>query len=376
MIVVVDVVLDFLYVIAQRRLSAARKLMQIGLAIAVTSFGVGSLVFSMSYNGIVLTADTNSAAVSPFLINIFLVIGQLALVSGIVLEVYQQLLGEGAPANRAKSIDLRSLSKGSAPKLSAEFPNTIEASGTRESLFLQRKADEPLEDWLDRSTLALTNFAQTELVELNQHESEHPLALGATAHIPHCFALGFLVANRRLVNYYCWDRDSKKEEKSRWVDTRDKRTRGQSTSEGIKHFLSERIEHEKQVKRLGLSIELSIESAPEVFLEKAELDAVCQIKLPKQYIGNLFSEKEQVKIISEIRELMNNQLLKQYSNVKELHITITGQNSFIMRFAADLNQNHIPSVIKIYHFENNSYPWCFNLSPNSDEVSFTVFKSN
>ena len=376
MTVVKDIVLDFLYVIAQRRLSAARNLMQLGLAIAVAALGIGSLVFSMSFNGIVLTADTNSSAVSPFLINIFLVIGELALISGIVLELYQQFLGEGSQANRAKSIDLRSLSQGSAPKLSVEFPNTIEASGTRESLFLQKKTDESLEDWLDRSTQVLTNFAQTELVELNQHESEHPLAIGATAHIPHCFTLGFLVANRRLVNYYCWDRDSKKEEKSRWVDTRDKRTRGQSISEGIKDFLSGRIDDEKEVKKLGLSIELSIKSDPEIFLEKAELDAVCQIKLSKQYIGNLFSEKEQVKIISEIRELMNNQLLKKYSNVEELHITITGQNSFIMRFAADLNQNHIPRAIKIYHFENNSYPWCFNLSPNSDEVSFTVFKNN
>ncbi|OCQ17949.1 hypothetical protein A7985_25060 [Pseudoalteromonas luteoviolacea] len=371
-----DVILDFLYVIAQRRLSAARKLMQVGLAVAVAALGVGSLVFSMSYNGIVLTADTKGSAVAPFLINILLVIGELALVSGIALEVYQQFFGEGSSAKRAKSIDLRSLSKGSAPKLSTEFSNTIEASGTRESLFLQQKTDESLEDWLDRSTQALTNFAQTELVELNQHESEHPLAIGAIAHIPHCFTLGFLVANRRLVNYYCWDRDSKKEEKSRWVDTRDKRTRGQSTSEGIKHFLSERIDDEKEVKRLGLSIELSIKSDPEVFLEKTELDAVCQIKLPKQYIGNLFSEKEQVKIISEIRDLINNQLLKKYSNVEELHITITAQNSFIIRFAADLNQNHIPSSIKIYHFENNSYPWCFNLSPNCDELSFTVFKSN
>lgn len=367
-----DIILDFLYVIAQRRLSAARKLMQVGLAVAGIALGIGSLVFSMSFNGIVLTADTNGSTVSPILINTFLIIGELVLVAGIVLEIYQQFWGEASQANRAKSVDLRSLLKGSAPQLSKVFTQTIEGSGTRKSLYLQQQRDELLNDWLDRSSESLTHFAQNELVELNQHESEHPLALGAIAHVPHCFALGFLVANRRLVNYYCWDRDSKKEEKSRWIDCRDKRTRGQSISGEVKGYKSNNICSEKEVKKLGLSIEFSIPSDPEVFLEKAGLDAVYQIKLPKQYIGNLFSEKEQVKIISEIRELMNNQLLKKYSSVEELHITITGQNSFVMRFAADLNQNHIPKVIKVYHFEKNDYPWFFNLSPNSDVVNFSV----
>ena len=367
-----DIILDFLYVVAQRRLSAARKLMQVGLAVTGIALGIGSLVFSMSFNGVVLTTATNSSTVSPTLINIFLIIGELALVSGIMLEIYQQFWGEASQANRAKSIDLRSLLKGSAPQLSKVFTQTIEGSGTRKSLYLQQQKDESLNNWLDRSSKSLTHFAQNELVELNQHESEHPLALGAIAHVPHCFALGFLVANRRIVNYYCWDRDSKKEEKSRWIDCRDKRKRGQSISGEVEDYVSDNINSEKDVKKLGLSIEFSIPSDPEVFLEKADLDAVCQIKLPKQYIGNLFSEKEQVKIISEIRELMNNQLLKKYSNVEELHITITGQNSFVMRFAADLNQNHIPSVIKIYHFEKNDYPWVFNLSPNSDVVNFSV----
>ncbi len=372
----IDIILDFLYVIAQIRLSAARKLMQVGFAIASLALGFGSLVFSMTFNGIVFTADTDSSMVSPILINMFLIIGELALVSGILLEIYQHFLGEASQAKRAKSIDLRSLPKGHAPQLSKVFSQTIESSGTRKSLYLQQQNGESLNDWLDRSTNALTTFAQNELNELNQHDSEHPLALGAIAHVPHCFTLGFLVANRRLVNYYCWDRDSKKEEKSRWIDCRDKRTRGQSISGQVKTYLSGNISSDKDVRKLGLSIELSIPSVAEVFLEKVNLDAVCQIKLPKQYIGNLFSEKEQVKVISEIRELMNNQLLKQYSNVAELHITITGQNSFIMRFAADLNQNHIPSVINVYHFEKNNYPWFFSLSPNSDEVKYSLLTNN
>lgn len=367
-----DVVLDFGYVIVQRRLSSARYLMKAGIGIAGIFLGIGSLVGSFSYEGFTFSADSNSSPVIPFIINGFAFLGLCCLTIGMLLEVYERFWGEASKGNRAKSIDLRSLAVAKAPTLSKSFPSSVESSGIHDALFLEKKPGESLTDWLTRSTRALSKFAQEDLVKINDFESEHPLAIGALAHVPHCFALGFLVANRRLVHYYCWNRDSKKTEKSRWIDCRDQRTRGQSISGQVNVLQSEHVTKIEDVTKIGLSIELSIPSSPEKFLEQTGVDVVYQIGLKNQSIGNLFSEKEQVKIVCEIRELINNNIFTRYKNVKELHLSITGQASFIMRLAADMNQNHLPKAIKVYHFEKQNYPWYFELSPNSDSVKFSV----
>lgn len=367
-----DVLLDFGYVIVQKRLSSARYLMKVGIGVASLFLGIGSLVGSVTYEGFTLSGDSNGSPVIPFFINGFACLGLVSLALGILLEIYEHLWGEASKGNRAKSIDLRSLSVSTPPVLSKSFPSLIESSGIHDDLFLERRPGESQTDWLARATGALSKFAQENLVKINDFESDHPLAIGALAHVPHCFSLGFLVANRRLVHYYCWNRDSKKSEKSRWVDCRDQRTRGQSIRGRVNVIQSEHVNKPEDVTKIGLSIEMSIPSNPENFLEKIGADVVYQVGLKNQSIGNLFSEKEQVKIISEIRWLINNEILIRYKNLEELHLSITGQASFIMRLGADMNQNHLPKVIKVYHFENQNYPWCFELSPNNDNVQFSV----
>lgn len=367
-----SILLDFGYVILQRRLSSARYLMKTGLTIAAISIGVGSYVGSISYQGFVLTADSNSSPIIPIIINIFICFGLISLFFGFFLELYEHFWGEAAKANRAKSIDLRSLTQANAPKLSLVFRSLIESSGVHDDLYLSPKENECLSDWLLRSVTAFNSFAKSHLLKLNQYENEHPLALGAQAHIPHCFVLGFLIGNKRLVNYFCWNRDLHKNDKSRWIDCRDKRMRGQSTNNHINAIISRKIDNDTDVRKLGLSIEMSIPSNPKNFMMKAGLDAVYQIGLENQTIGNLFSEKDQVNIINEIRLLLNNNIFKKYENLAELHITITAQASFIMRLGADFNQNHFPHTIKIYHFENQRYPWCFHVSPNIDSIEYSI----
>lgn len=367
-----DVVLDFGYVICQKRLSSARLLIKTGISTLATTIGIGSIVAVLSYNGISLSTDSNEPVVSPLLINSAAAFGLLSLVMGLCLEFYERIWGEAAKINRSKSIDLRSLSKAHAPKLLDSFPLVIESSGIHNDLFLHQDANEPVDAWLKRSTEALSNFANIDLTRMNEHERNNPLAIGAVAHIPHCFALGFLIANRRLTNYYCWYRDLDKTEKSRWVDCRDKRTRGKSIKEGITVFPSEDTANPKQITKLGFSIELSLPSDPKQFKQETGVDVVYQISFEKKSIGNLFSEKEQVKIVKEIRDLINNEILQTYRNVKEFHITTAAQCSFVMRLAADMNQNHFPEVIKVYHYEKSGYPWCFVLSPNQDSVKFSI----
>lgn len=370
-----EVLLDFLYVIAQRRLSSARYLMKSGGYILVGCLGIGSAVGSITNGTFTLTADSSSSPVLSIIINFVVIIGIICFTVGFIIEVYERLVGEAATKNRSKSIDLRSLSQAHAPKLSRSFPSLIESSGIQEDLYLAPKGNEVLSDWLSRSTLALNYFAKNHLSRLNKYENEHPLALGAQAHVPHCFVLGFLIANRRLINYYCWNRDLNKDDKSRWIDCRDRRTKGLSTDSHIKTILASNIDDKSKVKKLGLSIEVSIASNPDSFMSTVGLDAVCQIGVKNQTVGNLFSEKEQVKIINEIRYLLNN-TLKSHPVLTELHITITAQASFIMRLGADFNQNHFPPVIKVYHFENQGYPWCFNVSPNKDSVEYSMLRDS
>ena len=373
--IVTDQILDFLYAILQRRLSTGRFLIKSGLTISCSFLGIGALAGSITFEGFTLTADSNSSPVLPLLINGLTSLGIIFLVVGLIIELYERINGEAASKNRAKSIDLRSLSQATAPNLSKAFPLLIESSGIHNDLHIIRENGEPLSKWLSRSTSSLESFANTHLAKMNQHEAEHPLALGAQAHVPHCFVLGFLIANRRLVNYFCWNRDINKSEKSRWINCRDKRTKGQTTEGQINIVQSSEILKPEQITKIGLSIEMSITSNPRRFMEEAGLDVVYQIGLENQTIGNLFSEREQVKIISEIRDLLNRKIFKEFQNLEELHITITGQASFIMRLGAEFNQNHFPKTIKVHHFENNHYPWSFCISPNRKSAQYSIFEN-
>ncbi len=173
-----DVVLDFGYVIAQKRLSSARYLMKVGISVAGLFLGLGSLVGSVSYDGFTLSADSNSSPVIPFIINGFACLGLVSLAIGILLELYEHLWGEASKGNRAKSIDLRSLAVAKAPTLSKSFPSLVESSGIHDTLYLEAKSGENRTEWLTRSTEALSKFAQEDLVKINDFESDHPLAMG------------------------------------------------------------------------------------------------------------------------------------------------------------------------------------------------------
>ena len=317
----------------------------------------GSIVISFINGNISVTVDSSSSPIASLLLNGLLALSIFIVLAGLFLELYQQFFGEASQRNRAKSIDLCSLSGSSPPLLSAASGNTVESSGVHNDLFLTQDKGDTLSQWLRKSSISLQQFAEIDLQRLNKHEADHPLALGAIGHVPHCFVLGFLVGNKRLVHYYCWNREAKKEERSRWIDCRDKRTRGQST-DGRTHLLTAgHVSNDSDVTKLGISIEISIPSNTELFMNDQQLDACAQISVKKQYIGNVFSERGQVKIVEEIRCYLNTELFQRFENLEELHLTITAQASFVMRLGADFNQNHFPSIIKIHHFDRTSYPW-------------------
>ncbi|WP_435235289.1 SAVED domain-containing protein [Psychromonas sp. PT13] len=363
----VNVLMDIVYVILQRRLSSARYLIKTGLILL--SLGIPSLIFSFTYQDYSFLVDTANSPTPVILSNLIGWLGAITILFGIILEGYTHFYGEAQAKKRAKSIDLRSLNGAAAPTLSDSFEQTIETAGINHDLFLWKDEDESQTQWLKESVSIFNNFAKVNLARMNSFEPQKPLALGAIAHVPHCFVLGFLVGNKRLTQFYCWNRNTDKADKNRWLDCRDKRSRGQSLHKPVTIIMNDSI-NDTGVKKVGLSIEISDSSDVNLFKQKLDLDVVAKLEVPNKYIGNMFSEREQVAFVTQVREFINSEVNTRYPNVEEVHITILAQCSLVMRIGAEFNQNHIPNKVFIYHFNRTRYEWCFYMSPNSRKINF------
>ncbi|OEC83162.1 hypothetical protein A9D46_12175 [Photobacterium damselae subsp. damselae] len=354
---IVSQALDFGYVIIQRRLSSARYLIKTGLIL----LGIGaapSLIFKLQKNDLSLLIDSASSPQPIVWLSFVAYLGLFSILVGLFFEAKERIVGEAVPMKRAKSIDMRSLDGAAAPTLADTFHATIESTGLHQDLYLLKERGQTDDLWLKHSCKTLIEFADNTLLRLNIFEPQKPLALGALAHIPHCFALGFLVGNKRLVNYYCWQRDTKGKDKSRWIDCRDARSKGQ-------HLLEPKFEpivkDIKTVRKLGLSIEVSMPNDEIQFRNDLNLDQVVKIQVKDKTIGNMFSDIEQSNLVGEIRDCVNS-ILSSYTELEELHITITAQCSLVMRIGADFNQNHINLQIFIHHFQNKKYQWALVLN--------------
>ncbi|ELV8750302.1 SAVED domain-containing protein [Vibrio vulnificus] len=349
--------LDFGYVIFQRRLSSARYLIKTGLLL-LTIGAAPSLIFKVTKGEYSLLIDSASSPQPIVWLTSIAYLGLASIILGLIFEVKERVCGEAVAMKRAKSIDIRSLDGAAAPTLADTFHVTVESTGAHQDLFLWKERGETDEEWLEHSCKTLLDFADNSLRRLNSFEPQKPLALGALAHIPHCFALGFFVGNKRLVNYYCWQRDTKGKDASRWVDCRDARSRGQSL---IQPIFVPKLDNLTSVRRLGLTIEVSLSNDETQFLKDLDLDQVVKFQVKNKRIGNMFSDIEQSNLVAEIRQNVNN-ILSTYTNLEELHITITAQCSLVMRLGAEFNQNHIKLPIYIYHFQSNKYQWAFILN--------------
>ncbi|WP_413472131.1 SAVED domain-containing protein [Shewanella baltica] len=361
-------VLDFLYVIIQRRLSSARYLIKTGLVLLVIG-AAPSLIFKFQKGDISLLIDSASTPQPIVWLSFIAYFGLFSILLGIFFEVKERIVGEAVPTKRAKSIDIRSLDAAAAPTLADTFHSTIETTGLHQDLFLLQERGQKISSWLEHCCITFIKFSDDTLRRLNSFEPQKPLALGAIAHIPHCFVLGFLVGNKRLVNYFCWQRDIRGKNRARWIDCRDARSNGQCLIEPIftPTFYDPTI-----VKRLGFSIEVSMPNNAEQFLSDLKLDQVVKLQVADKRVGNMFSDIEQSNLVGEIRKQVNF-LLSKYINLVELHITITAQCSLVMRIGADFNQNHISLPVFVHHFQKNEYQWALVLNkPNKKDITYII----
>ncbi|MEZ8858062.1 SAVED domain-containing protein [Vibrio atlanticus] len=363
-----DQLLDFGYVIFQRRLSGSRYLMSLGIKLfALTA--IGSLAFQFSngeYSFVIDTASDSGVEIAA-IVGVYVSIAMILV--GFFFEVYSMLFGESALHNRAKSIDLRSLDGAAAPTLCASFSSTIEPAGLHDDLFMWKSRNQTLEDWLEGSSVKLQKFYDESLQRLNGFEPNKPLALGAIAHVPHCFMLGYLVGNKRLVNYYCWNRNNEKKQKARWIDCRDARSRGQQLESSK---IMERLDVlDSHVTKLGISVEVSFDNDLKLFFENLELERAISYGVENTSVGNMFSDVEQSNLVKSLRNEINNTLLNKYPHVTEIHLTIMAQASLIMRIGAEFNQNHFNQQIHIHHFDGVGYPWSLHIN-KAQEIGYLV----
>lgn len=345
--------------------------------LALVKIGLYATPLWIIIRGIYLSySSTDTSSLTIYIQNVisdpsvFDWLGALVIVVGLILILHERFYGEAAPHNRAKSVDMRSLKGALAPKLCDTFSATIDQAGLVddlyfvEDIYIDGKEREPL-SFLPVVTQKLEGFSRSFLPKARK-EPTKPIALGSIAHVPFCFALGFIVGNKSLTNFFCWNR-----EKREWVDCRDKLDSGLSAEFEITQAKAVANEN---VTTIGLSIEISFHSDEAVFSAFLGLDRCVKVYVKNQFVGNIFSDEEQARLVSQIRDYVNKSLIKNFPNITELHLTIMAQASFVMRLGSEFNQNHIPKIF-VYHFRpdrENCYPWRLELTPGLEKIDWCI----
>lgn len=333
----------------------------------IGGLGIVGLVIELKVpNGLTLSLSDGSTSIPSWAVGILSILAIVTFIIGVVLQVLDWKKARGERKNKAKGITLLSLPVSRPPQLEEQFYQTIESSRTTRDSNLVKIENESDSQWLSRSETSLNQLTNHTIKELEAENPNLVLAVGAIAHIPHAFGLGFLLANRRNTNYYCWDRDRKDKENNNWLDVRN--IMGFNTK--FNHRLVS--SNNANIKKLGLSVEVSMNNDENIFMEILSLDAVVVISVNNPIIGNLFSYEGQVSLVKGIREHLNNCIFNQYKSIEELHITIMAQSSFVMRLASEFNQNHFPAILKVHHYQNHDYPWCAVMNPNNPSIAFEL----
>lgn len=361
-----NLIKEILFRIFPKR-SVGSTLLRAGISLLSLCALAGFTIQYTHPNGMGLSFSDGGGALPTWLVVIFGILSILMVVLGVVLLVADWFKERNERKHKAKGITLLSLNHSSPPQLEAQFYQTIESSRTSQNSNLIKKENESDTEWLHRSECSINNINNSVIKELELENSNLVLAIGALAHVPHVFGVGFLLANRRNINYYCWDRDRKDKENNNWLDVRNI----MGFKAQFNHKLK-RAHQNSEINKIGLSIEVSMNNDESNFMDKLSLDAVATIHVEDKKIGNLFSYEAQMSLVTGIRDYLNNEIFGQYKSIQELHLTIMGQASFIMRLASEFNQNHFPAVIKVHHYEKQGYPWCAVMQPNNPEITFEM----
>lgn len=210
---------------------------------------------------------------------------------------------------------------------------------------------ENIDMWRNNVIEKLKSVRNT-LEQSGKSNPDMQLAIGGVGHVPILIAIGFYLTNRINAIFYCWHRD-----KRLWVNTEDQTDRGN-------YFHTKCIKNKENSQKIGVILQCSIPINQEEFLNSSNSDTYYLISLNNIGSGNLFSAHEQQRLCREFGEIYNQIIRPQHPKISHLDITISAQASFILRLGAEFNQNHMPEKIKIWHFENQQYPWFLCLYPH------------
>jgi hypothetical protein len=275
--------------------------------------------------------------------------GVILIVSGIYLHLKK------ATTSKLTPLEIQSLPKADASHLRSHLIENSRGSvgdghfSDLRGSFIAESLD--IDDWREAITEKLRSVREF-LEQSGRSNPDMKLAIGAIAHVPLLAAIGYYLTNRTNAIFYCWNRD-----KRTWINTEDH-------TDGGKRFHIECVKSSGNAQQVGIILQCSIPVNTEEFLKQTNCEACYLVSLDRVGLGNLFSAYEQQRLCREFREFYNQTIRPQHPQINRLDVTISAQASFVMRLGAEFNQNHMPEEIRVWHFENQKYPWSLSIFPH------------
>lgn len=275
--------------------------------------------------------------------------GIILIVSGMYLHLKK------ATTSKLTPLEIQSLPKADASHLRSHLIENSRGSvgdghfSDLRGSFIAESLD--IDDWREAITEKLRSVREF-LEQSGRSNPDMKLAIGAIAHVPLLAAIGYYLTNRTNAIFYCWNRD-----KRTWINTEDH-------TDGGKRFHIECVKSSGNSQQVGIILQCSIPVNTEEFLKQTNCEACYLVSLDRVGLGNLFSAHEQQRLCREFREFYNQTIRPQHPQINRLDVTISAQASFVMRLGAEFNQNHMPEEIRVWHFENQKYPWSLSIFPH------------
>lgn len=181
------------------------------------------------------------------------------------------------------------------------------------------------------------------------------LVYGAVAPVPMLAAAGHLISNMQNVHIADWDREAKKWHFNELLDDGEK----------LNFEIINNIDNEATSVNIAisLSLPLRLKNIESEFSESAFYEV--SFKAGDHAYDKISSEGKQERLVKNILEFINNEVITSYTNLAQLNFFVAAQASFVFRLGSALNQGHLPKIV-FYHFnpdhEVKTHPWGISLN--------------
>jgi len=188
------------------------------------------------------------------------------------------------------------------------------------------------------------NESGSSLNNANKH-----IVYAGVAPVPMIAAVGHAVSNMQNVHVADWNRQDKKWHFSTDLDDNENVKCEMTTSNASEESVCLIIE---------LSLPISVDKIRNDFPEFNCFKVYWKDDKPRY--DKLNSVDKQNRIVNEILNIINNEILPNKTGLKEIKVFVAAQASFIFRLGSALNQGHLPKIT-FYHYnpdnKKSNHPW-------------------